>query len=568
MTTIDELIARIDRDHSDIYSLVSGLPQFLAGDPGDIPVTLNGVQGSIPNLKKLTAAINMAIVSSQLAALNDQMNKQSVTLKGVISDVSKLTGHGSPFWNAYNLNDPSIGDTSDPTFRANIENGLRFPFDGYVVNNLDRKDPSVFTKIGNQMLPNYTEKLIPGYPLTSGADTPSAIATGYLNIAAYPAFSQTTYYSENYWGWYGWYYGYYYYWWNYYYSYSRVYAVTTTIAINGSATAQSFQVSSDQILTGVNFWAYAASSNQSSNPYVLLCECTQGIPDPNKVIGRADPVKDANYTGGALTTAAALTPTNNIRFNFGQATYLHAGKSYAFIVVSNGTYNLWYNSNSYNKGGAFYTQDGAQFSVDLQKDLMFELVVAQFSAGQQIVELAPVSLSGGIASIKTELQAVIPAGTQLQLQVSINGNWQPLTVLNNLDSLPPYTPIRAVYTCTTDLAPIVDVVKSSVTAFRPATALNFFVKPIPIKSGSTSLNLTFNMVGFDKTMHTLDIKIKLDNGTILSPDVVRQYTDSVAQGMFDTFFTIPAGAISYQLIAKATTQVATRVFDVTSIVES
>jgi hypothetical protein len=420
------------------------------------------------------------------------------------------------------------------------------------------------------MFPTYTEKRIPGYPLTSGVNNPATQATdaAYIDVAAYPAFTNTAWYYESYWNWYGWYYGYYYYWWNYYYYYNRIYSVTTNVALAGSATAQTFTTDADQILTGINMWAYQASTYQTANPYILLCEATQGAPDLTKVIGRADVVKDTNYTGGSNTTAASLTLSNNIRFNFSQATYLKAGKMCAFVVVSSSAYRVFYNGNKYNKGGAFYTQDGAAWSSDLQKDLMFELVVSQFAAGNQIVELNPVSLSGGIASIKTEMQAIIPPSTALNLEVSINGNWQPLTVLNNLESLPAFTPVRAIYTCTTDLAPIVDVIKSSITAFRPAVALNFFRKALPIKSGATKLNLTFNLVGYDKTMHMLEIKVKLNDGTILLPTVRREYLDSVNQGMVDAIFAVPAGATSYQLIVKGTTTTATRVYDITSIVET
>lgn len=570
--TLDTLVESLDRNYNQNNAIVQFLPRFIT-DTGDVPMEVNGEARQIPTLNKLTSAINAATFMSRIDALEASGDETAAKVRGVISQLFGLTGKSSPFWKGFDVTAAStLADSSDPTNRVYFENGIRFPFEAYSVNQVDKKDGSSFAKIGNSLLPPFTETLLMGWGdgVPANNNPASLSSASNLNIAAYPAFSTTTYYTQTYWNYWAWYYGYYWYYWNlWYYTSSYTYAVTTTKSLQGSQTAQTFILPKDRIITAINVCAYGGSSYKNNKPAVLLCETSYGMPDLSKVITTGTVVEDSNYTSGSVTSYTSLSTSSMIRFNLTDPAYVKAGKSYAMVFIGNGAYYLWYGANNAANGGVFYTQDGAMWTQDLAKDILYALTCAEFTAGDNIVEIPALSVSGGIASIKTFLKGVTPPGTSIKLQAAVNASsWQDLGILDSLENLPPYTPIRAIFKCTTDVAPILDSLNSSITAFRPATDLKLVSKSLKTKAGGNTLSLSLALSGFDEALHTIGIKVKAaGSSTLIDPLWVKRNLDDKESGIIDVGFQLPGGVSEYVLVLTGHTATATRVFDINSILE-
>ena len=568
--TLDALVESLDRSFNQNSAIAHFLPRFVVED-GDVPMEVNGEHKQIPTLNKLTKAINTAAFTMRLDLMEKAGDDSASKIKAIISQLYTISGKNSPFWAAMDLTgNKAIGDTSDPTYRANIENGMRFPFDAYYVSQIDRKDGSNFVKVGKNLLPPYTESIVAGWGDGTVANNNPASLSGAssLDIANYPAFSVTTYYTQYYWNYWYWYYGYYWYYWNYYHqNYAYTYGVTTTTGVSGSQTAQTFIQREDVILTAINIWSYSASSYKNNKPTLLLCETSYGMPDLKKIITTGTVVEDYNYVSGALTSYSSLSRTNATRFNLADPVHIKAGVSYAMVLITPGTYYIWHSNNKSVNGGVFYTQDGSMWTQDLAKDIVYDLVTAQFAPGDNIVEIPALTLSGGIASIKTFVKGVIPPGTDFKLQVAVNSSsWQDLGVLNNLDNLPPYSPVRAVFTCTSKLAPIVDAMASSITAFRPAADLKFISEPISSRVGRDNITLSFTLAGYDTLLHTLSVKIKNTAGNIIEPLWKKENVADKSNGIVDFGFSVPIGG-TYRIVVTGKTATATRVFDILNIIE-
>lgn len=577
--TIDQLVECVNRDYRAASEALSFFPQFIDPlSPDTLPVNFPDGLREVPTLQGLTAAIDTATMTETVDGVRTRVDQLDTLSQGILSALNRLGAQDGPTWRSYDLTSTdTTSDMTDPMFRANVENGVRFPFDAYVVVNMDRRNPGDWTKIGAVLLPPHTDAVVKSYSGAIGTD-----ATAAINVSQYPAFTKTvTNYNYNY---YTRYYGYYYYYWRkyywnrfypyagyygYYYSYYSVstYTSTVTSPLSGSQTSQTFQVETPTILKGIRLWSATAGSGLASPPKLLITESTLGMPDLSKIIGQATVVNDSAYTSGQGGTTTSLTETAFVSFAMVAPIYLQPGKSYAFTVVvpDGASYSIYTTANKFTKGGVFYTQDGAMWTQDLAKDLLFSLVKAQFVAGEHIVELNPLSVSGGIASIKSELSAIVADDTTAMLEVDINSVWRDVEVMDTIDQLPPFTPVRLKVTATVDAAPLVDTVTSRITAFRPAMELRFtgVARPLP---SATTLKVSVAVMGYDTAFHTISFSAKFGTKT-LSPDMVRPVYGSNASAQFEVVFTPPVDSTDYQLSITGNTTLATRVFDVTSIVE-
>ena len=362
------------------------------------------------------------------------------------------------------------------------------------------------------------------------------------------------------------YYGYYYYWWNYYYGYYYTavpYTYTKTFAtpLSGSMTAQTFRVSAARVCKGIDLNITNPVANIASAPSLLLVETAYGMPVLNKIITKGVFRNDTAFNGA--TTAF------EVKVDFDDPILLDPTKQYAFVILANGTYNVNYSANVTTDGGVFYTQDGAFWTSDLAKDLAFSLRFADFGASttQSIIELNSLSLSGGIASVALKLLAQQAAsGTSIDFQISINDAWQSIGVLSALQSLPPFTPVRAVFNGSQTVMPLLNVDQSTITAFRPATTFTYISKARTKASGQV-FKVTFEAVGFNSQYHTFVPKIKV-GANELSPTVLT--SKSSTDGNVTTFtatFTLPVDQSSFYYILRGTTLVATQLFDVNGVIE-
>lgn len=599
--TLDQLVERVDRDYRAASGTLDFLPTFIDPNAPDT-VNVEFATGSrpVPTLKKLTAAIDQVIMQSSMNSMRERIDQLDTLSHGMVSALSRLGSKDGPSWSSYDLtSNEAASDMTDPMFRANVEDGVRFPFDAYIVVNMQRRNATDWAMINNTLLPQHTDVAVPSYSGAAGS-----VAQSPVNASQYPAFSKTvTRYAYNYyqqyyggyytyayrwvyryegWPYYTWRYVYepYTYYWvpGYYYTYYTVssYTETVTSSLAGSQVAQTFRVDEPTVLKGIRLWSSTAGSGLTSPPSLLITESSYGMPDTGKVIGTATVVNDSAYSAGQGSTASALTDTAYVSFNLDEPIYLQPGKSYSFVVNVPGgaSYNLYTTANAFTKGGVFYTQDGAMWTQDLAKDLLFTLVRASFTAGTQYVELNPLSVSGGIASIKSELSAIVPENCDFSLEVDINGVWREIDILNDLDQLPPYTPVRAKVVATEKAAPLINTVKSRITAFRSANSMRFTAKKRPIGEPGV-IRVSVSTMGYEpynaqtlSGFHNITFTAKCDGeSTVYTPTLVRPVYGSNKSAQFEVIFNVPVGKTEYQLAISGSTTLATRVFDVTSIVE-
>jgi hypothetical protein len=238
--------------------------------------------------------------------------------------------------------------------------------------------------------------------------------------------------------------------------------VTTTTQYSGSMLAQTFLNSQEGWLTDVDL--YFTRKAATGDVHVLIAETTDsGQPDLAAIIGAATlDVEDIE-----------LYPVNT-RVSF-LPTALQMGKRYAVVLISPGNHYLAVVSgNKFTSGTMFTSTDAAWFQGDLLNDIALRLVFARFRSPRVEVQLQPLQLENGIASIDINANAVIPDaegfGIIHEIQHPVTGDWIPMDDReeNALTGLPAMLPYRVVFLGTTEMMPGLGVgANSRVLTWRP-----------------------------------------------------------------------------------------------------
>jgi len=552
--TLQDLVQEIDIDRRCSAEVLRQMPKLVNGDE---PVEFNLFDGlppvSVPSIPMLQAEMQ----AGGLDDMGARINRQEDLMRGAIQEIGRVAAASglsrqTAYWSPLDLSsDNEDASESDPLYRANVDDGIRFPYDGYIVNQADRRMDSDGERVGPYLMPKHSEVLEKRW---------KAVAS-YLNIAAYPAFSKTI--TRTYWNYWRYYYGYYWYWRYYYRYYWRAYTYTYTIPgkpLSGSMAGQTFQVKSPRVLKGFDIMTYKpASYRNAANPRLLLVETAYGAPVLNKVICEGTFRDDT----AMASTSSAIAVHVDLEYPI----LLNANKSYAFVIVAESTWNSSYSANQDSTGGVFYTQDGQFWTSDLAKDLCYSLRFADFGATtEHVIELTPLSLSGGIASISLKTAAEIDAASSLDFEVSINDQWRPIDIISELENLPPYTPIRAKFVGNKDVMPLLNVEQSEIIAFRPATELNY-ISTERKDEGTGRVNITYEVTGYNPEYHEFLPYLKTKKG-VIEPSLATHRTSS--DGFVTTFdftFILPEGVDTYHQIINGKTKTATRLFDVTGAIE-
>lgn len=538
------------------------------------PITFNltDTAGAItqiqtPSIPSMTAELQV----SGLGTLNGQVNtlfnltsglQQAIVGLNVAVGLSRSTQNGYIF----DFTNNADANTTDPLYRVNVEAGsIGFPFDGNLEVIPERRYTTDGSRVGDTLMPFHTEDI----------DIRASSSSSYLNINQYPAFTQTvtntvTSYSS-------WYYGGYYWWlWGYYssgYSYSS-YTYTYQIPgvpLYGSQIAQTFKVTEPRILKGITLGAYSPGSYLATTVSMLIVQTTAGSPNLSKVVGKATLRNDANNNSGGGTSSPL-----DVQFDLVNPILLDPSIQYAFVIVASSIWQVWYASNQTSDGQVMYTQDGNYWTSDLAKDLIFKLRYANFSSSagqvqtvnglqQQIIEVQPISLSGGVSSLSQRILADYKDA--LAFQVSINGNWMPISTQTALSALPAQMGLRAIFTGTTKIMPLLNVANSKTLALRPATSGTYISQPRTSQQPNVPFRVSFSCIGFKAQYHTVSLVIKV-NGVEYTPTVqnVRNLSDGNTTNI-DMTFTLPSGQNSFYYIFRMTTLVATQTFNITNFME-
>jgi len=227
--------------------------------------------------------------------------------------------------------------------------------------------------------------------------------------------------------------------------------VVTIEGLSGSVISQTYLNSQGGWLTSVDlFFTRVAASGEV---HVLICECGGGgAPNFEKTIARS-----------TISADLLRTLPNHTRVNI-LPTYLSKGGRYAVVLQTPGNHfvSLVHN-NKFAQGSLFHSSDGAWSIGDLYKDMAFRLNFAKFRTNRCTVQLLPLELSGGIASIDLNFDSTRPPNTTIQFEVQVNGEWKSLGYhdSNPLNGLPPLLQFRVVFVGTTDEMPGIGVASNS-----------------------------------------------------------------------------------------------------------
>jgi len=323
------------------------------------------------------------------------------------------------------------------------------------------------------------------------------------------------------------------------------YVDTTDVNISGAQVSQTVLQAQNGWTTGVDL--YFTQTASSGVVYLHLCETANGVPDLNKSIASTS-VNAADLN---------LYPTKTA-FNWARPAFVEAGKRYALVITTTGDhYVAIVSGTQYTQGTLFYSMDGAYYQGDFTKDLMMDLRFADFVNPRTVVELDPVSLSGGIADVDLLAEIVEPQSTSmiLEYQKSGAGAWFPMeaATADELIGLPALLNLRAVFIGSSDLMPGIMLTGSRLQANRPNLSFDHWSEQQTLASASDNIQVQVLIEDWDPARHTLTCTL-VDGGTTYTAD---SSTDAVeGAAIRRTFLFTPedgVGITTFQVRLEGTT---------------
>lgn len=340
------------------------------------------------------------------------------------------------------------------------------------------------------------------------------------------------------------------------------YVETTTHTISGSQIAETFMAPSSGWITGINL--YLTKPAENGIVYLHLMEAALGMPN-----------KERCFAAAEVAPAGLKTYPQPTYFRFAQPVYVTAGERYAFTVTTAGNHKLaTVHGTRLSSGTLFHSTDGAYYQGDFTRDIMFDLVYADFKSARTTVELAPLSLSGGIADLDLLMEATIPEATELIIEYQKSGDsaWYPVAegTADQLLGLPALLHLRATFVGSRECMPGLALPGSRFRASRPATSFRHISKPRSLGAPSEDIEVILDLEAWDGDKHTCTCKL-LSGGNEYLPDSTsdqaRTYTVNGQQipALRRTFNFKPepgSGISEYQIQIEGSTTTALQCFHV------
>lgn len=331
------------------------------------------------------------------------------------------------------------------------------------------------------------------------------------------------------------------------------YVDVTTTSISGSQIAQTFLNSQNGWLTKLGL--YFESLDTNGIVYVHLCETVNGLPVLSKCIGTAQ-VAAADLNAYPLETV----------FEFTQPVFLAAGKRYALVVTTAGDHHVVIVSGTeYTQGTLFYSMDGAYYQGDYTKDLMMRFYYAAFKNPRTVVELTPLSLSGGIADLDLIAESIVPDATELTFEYQKSGVWYPVndSTADQLLGLPAMVSMRAVFIGSQDLMPGLNLAGSELKGNRPALTFTHYSEMQTLGAATEAIEVQALLEGWDNALHTCTIKILPDGGALTDPvSTVDTTIDAESIRRKSSFTFAGPGITDFQIVISGTSSTALDIFHV------
>jgi hypothetical protein len=291
--------------------------------------------------------------------------------------------------------------------------------------------------------------------------------------------------------------------------------ITIPHSINGQQISQTFLNGQDGWLTSIGL--YFTQKGNTGNVEVILAQVKYGAPDPENILNKVtlDVANILTSNDGTVETKVAFP-----------ATFLETGKRYAVILITGGNhYVAMALGTAYAQGTFFYSVDGAYQQGTANKDMMFSLYFANFAKTRTVVDLAALSLSGGITYIDVLAPLIAPASTDLTFEIQVSGVWYPFNAVTSgstpLSGLPPLLPFRAVFTGTTDVQPGIDLTESVLRYSRPRTTFKHISESYTLATGTQDFKVVALLENYYETNHDLTCTIqKNGSGGQINPATV------------------------------------------------
>lgn len=339
-------------------------------------------------------------------------------------------------------------------------------------------------------------------------------------------------------------------------TYEEPYWVNVTIdhAVPGAQVAETFLNANDMWLesVGLYFTRLAATGGIT----LAVCEVVRGAPDLDKVIS----FTSVNRADLKLNDETVIPI---------QPAFLKGGTRYALVIVSAADH--WLASTqgtNFPSGTFFYVLDGAYQQGDGTRDLCFNLYAAKFTQSRAVIDMAPLSLSGGITSLDILADTITPNSCELTFEIQVANAWHQIgavdeSILGAGGNIPPLVPLRAVFTGTPDVMPGLKLTGSRVRVSRPRTTLTHVSKQRTLPgAGSNSIRVIGRLEFFDAAHHTATCKLRTGAG-FTTVTAASSFVDEVQEdGSVERtwLFNLGAAVTAYKIQFEATTDSALRIF--------
>jgi hypothetical protein len=294
-------------------------------------------------------------------------------------------------------------------------------------------------------------------------------------------------------------------------------------------------------------------SKPAAGPLVIgICDTYRGEPDYESVLAMVTVNPgDIASPSNLDSWAAAIEPT-----------YLEAGKRYGMFLMTAADYVINVTDIQNGAGGTmFYGLGGGVNFSDPTRHLMFDLRFATFTRSQVAIDLAALSLSGGIASIDILADTIAPAGTDLRYEIQVAGAWSALDEMDAsvLAGLPPLVPMRVVMVGSQDLMPGLKLSGSRLRVSRPKTSFKNISTPATLPTASTKITVKTKLRDFDPAHHTYTATI-LRGATVETADITTDVRRDARTIERTQVFNLAASVTSYVMTNEGATDNAANPF--------
>lgn len=332
--------------------------------------------------------------------------------------------------------------------------------------------------------------------------------------------------------------------------------ITVTEGVNGALVAQTFLNSESAWLSAISLPFTRIA--QTGDVTLIICETEGGKPLIDRTIAKVTvPAADLRTLPTATKIPLPLT-------------YLEKGRRYGFAIITAGNHFIATVSGNKNTNGSlFYSTDGAWFQGDVTKDIPFAMHVAQFESPRVEVQLQPLQLENGIASLEINTDVATPPGTERVWEVQLaDGSWRPLRSYADtlITGLPPLLPLRVVLLGTTDVMPGFSVGQASQTrTTRPRLDFTHVATAHVLPGACSRVDVTVRLENYDEARHdcTADLLCGATFATVETADVVTDQPTPDPKAILRTWtFNTAAPVSQFKLRIKGQTNNALTTFHV------